>query len=219
MELNEGDVGVVNTAGVGDWARRLTASVGAQIRTMRRAQDLSAQALADRTAALGHEVKRSVIADMENGRRPTVAASDLLILAAALGVPPIALLIQPAATNGPIEVLPGVTESPWEAYDWIVGARVRPPSLAGGDRSLEHWRAAQDPFGHKFQFDHLVRQMMDSVRLAYQYRTAKNADELAAREEEKRRQIDLQLIALLERMTAAGYSIPDGLDEYRPDGL
>ena len=74
-----------------EWAERLAASVGRQVKRYRARPELrlSAQALSDRTAQLGHEVKRSVIANLESGRRGTVTLADVFVLAQALMVPPI----------------------------------------------------------------------------------------------------------------------------------
>ena len=52
----------------------------------------SAQWLSDRTAELGFRVSRSVITDLENGRRKYIAVHELVLLAQALDVPPLHLL-------------------------------------------------------------------------------------------------------------------------------
>lgn len=79
---------------------------------------MSAQALSDACAETGYEIPRTVIANLENGRRTSVEITDLLVLAKALKVPPIALLM-PVGSAGTIEVLPGKEVSIWDAVTWF----------------------------------------------------------------------------------------------------
>lgn len=80
---------------------------------------MSAQQLADRCAQLGFPLHRSVIANLENGRRPTVSVAELLVLAEALGVPAARLLIP--LDNGDVETLPGRPVNPWTALRSFTG--------------------------------------------------------------------------------------------------
>lgn len=104
------------------WSARLTATAAAEINRLRGKR--SAQWLADATRDLGHEVTRSVIADMESGRRKILPVADLLVIAAALNVPPMSLLFPPTAET--VEVLPGRDVNPWLAHDWVHGADFDP---------------------------------------------------------------------------------------------
>lgn len=117
----------MTTDGGEQWAERLATIVGQQVSRYRRelVPRLSAQDLADRTAALGHEVKRSVIANLESGRRGTVTLADVLALAAALGVPPAALAFPHDAT-AELELLPDHAVEPIVALDWFTGQRPLP---------------------------------------------------------------------------------------------
>jgi len=81
---------------------------------------MSAQQLADACDRLGHPVPRSVLTNLENGRREAVSVPELLALAAALGVAP-ALLVFPVGTAVPVEMLPGQVADPWRGYRWFVG--------------------------------------------------------------------------------------------------
>lgn len=81
---------------------------------------MSAQQLAARCADLGMEVPRAVLANLENGRRPLVSVAELLILAAALEVPPVTL-IAPIGHQPTTELLPGVDIPTLEAAEWING--------------------------------------------------------------------------------------------------
>jgi hypothetical protein len=82
---------------------------------------MSAQQLADRCAELGLEIPRAVLANLETGRRPLVSVAELLVLAAALEVPPLALAI-PIARQETTEILPGVEVPTLDAAGWWQGA-------------------------------------------------------------------------------------------------
>ena len=155
-----------------DWPRRLAASIGERVRELRKTQGLSAQELADRTTTLGHEVKRSVISDMEIGRRPTVALPDIFVLARALSVPPIAL-IAPAASGSAIEVLAGDAVDTWAAVDWINGAGARlnsPRTWIASHEDVEAseaiWHHVGDPYFVKHLYDVAVARWLDAIKSA-----------------------------------------------------
>jgi hypothetical protein len=65
-------------------------------------------------------VSRSVIADLENGRRRYVTTAELCALAWALKVPPIQLLY-PDLPDGPVEFIPDQEVSSTEAAMWFSG--------------------------------------------------------------------------------------------------
>ena len=89
-----------------DWSAKLTRTVAGQVRRYRDARGMSAQQLADACEKLGYPIPRSVIANLESGRRESVSLSELLVLAAALHVSPPALVI-PVDTTADVEILPG----------------------------------------------------------------------------------------------------------------
>ncbi|WP_156673180.1 helix-turn-helix transcriptional regulator [Mycobacterium sp. E3251] len=76
-----------------DWSEEQAHRVSEEVRRLRGTR--SAQWLANRTAELGYHVSRSVIADLENGRRRYVTTAELVILARALDTAPIMLLYPP----------------------------------------------------------------------------------------------------------------------------
>jgi len=84
---------------------------------------MSAQQLSDRTGELGMQIPRSVLANLESGRRETVTLPELLILAAALQVAPIELIC-PVGYDEQIEILPGRTMDPLSASRWVDGELV-----------------------------------------------------------------------------------------------
>jgi hypothetical protein len=90
-----------------DWAEREAHRVAVEIKRLR--DPRSAQWVADRTRELGHTVSRTVIADLENGRRRYITTAELVVLAAALETAPIALLYPPPYRED-VEVLPGQTK-------------------------------------------------------------------------------------------------------------
>ena len=87
-----------------DWGEEQALRVAREVHRLRGSR--SAQWLAGRTGDLGYGLSRSLIADLENGRRRYVTTAEVTILAAALNTAPIALLY-PAPYDEEIEALPG----------------------------------------------------------------------------------------------------------------
>lgn len=102
------------------WQPRLTRVIAREIRRHRDRRKMSAQQLADRTAELGMPIPRPVLANLESGRRDSVSAAELLILAAALDVAPMELIC-PVGYDDQIELLPGRTMDPLQASRWFDG--------------------------------------------------------------------------------------------------
>ncbi|WP_329148329.1 helix-turn-helix domain-containing protein [Streptomyces sp. NBC_01456] len=128
-----------------EWPERLAATIAAEVLRYRRNQKMSAQRLSDRCAELGMEVPRAVISNLENGRRTSVSVAELLVLAAALDVPPAALVF-PVGYAEETEALPGAMLPPYEAVRWFGGEeQSAAPQAAtpGVSAPLRHlsWRA------------------------------------------------------------------------------
>lgn len=115
------------------WAATVGATIAAEVRRHRQAQGISAQQLADACTELGGTMPRVVISNIENGRRSNISVAEVTLLAAALKVPPIALLY-PIGYVDEVELLPGRMVSPIEAADWWDGAN------AGEDTALQLMR-------------------------------------------------------------------------------
>ena len=101
-----------------DWAEEQALRVAKEVRRLRGSR--SAQWVSDRTKELGHEVTRSVIADLENGRRRYVTTAELIALALALDTAPIALLYPPAYDEQ-IEILPDMKTTKLVAAEAFCG--------------------------------------------------------------------------------------------------
>lgn len=102
---------------------------------------MSTQQLAEKTG-----INRSVLANLESGRRNTVSVPELLVLAEALGVPP-ALLIAPVHADV-VEIVPGREVDPWEAVAWIGGMADRDIYLAWlHGQAVEQWQLMPERMG------------------------------------------------------------------------
>ncbi|WP_131824523.1 helix-turn-helix domain-containing protein, partial [Mycobacteroides abscessus] len=123
----------------GDWSERQTKRVADEVNRLRGKR--SAQWLADQTKKLGYEVSRSLISDLENGRRRYVTTAELIILAAALNTSPVALMY-PGPYLGEIDALPHVELTKLHAAQWFSGIEWYADSAAG-DRteSSATWRS------------------------------------------------------------------------------
>ncbi|MFE2866660.1 helix-turn-helix domain-containing protein [Embleya sp. NPDC059259] len=105
-----------------DWSGRLAYTIASEMRKYRHQRGMSVQQLSDACSALGLPIARSVLANFEARRRPTVSVAEVLVIARALRVAP-ALLLFPVGdpTVNEVEFLPGETAGPWEALKWFTG--------------------------------------------------------------------------------------------------
>ncbi|MEV0006406.1 helix-turn-helix transcriptional regulator [Micromonospora sp. NPDC050980] len=117
------------------WSKSVTKVIASQVKYWRDKRSMSANDLARRTAELGSEVPRSVIANLETGRRESISVDELLILGAALDVPPL-LLLTPVGRINTMRILPGLDAPPWLSRGWIIGARL----IDYTESSLQRWR-------------------------------------------------------------------------------
>ncbi|WP_328856355.1 hypothetical protein OG579_13635 [Williamsia herbipolensis] len=122
------------------WADTLTARVGRAVRQAR--EPRSVQWLSDRTYALGRRISKATISELETGKRKALPVTDLLLLAAALEVPPVGLLVADLP-DGDVEILPRQAVRSVVALRWISGEDVlaeRPGTRIVGQDGLEHFR-------------------------------------------------------------------------------
>lgn len=101
-----------------EWPKGLHERIAQAIRDAR--QGMSAQQLADETKRLGYPISRNQIANYESHRKQTLDIAELMVLATALRVPPIALLFG-GNPREDVEVLPGHPVSMVSALAWFTG--------------------------------------------------------------------------------------------------
>jgi transcriptional regulator with XRE-family HTH domain len=117
--------------GAKDFEINLAHFFGFAVSTRRKALKLTASELARRTAELGYPISRGAIAKIEsNSRSGKVDVAELLVLSAALDIPPLLLLFSGFSMDGFMEVLPGVLTPDDEAARWVSG-RVSFPRKLG----------------------------------------------------------------------------------------
>jgi len=103
-----------------DWAERLTRSVVQEIRRRRDAKGWTVARLAERCSELGYPIKRTTFSNLEGGLRKSIGLAELVVIAAALELPP-TLLAVPLGQAETVEVLPGQEVSQWTAFKWFCG--------------------------------------------------------------------------------------------------
>ncbi|MDH3021540.1 helix-turn-helix transcriptional regulator [Gordonia alkanivorans] len=137
---------------------------------------MSAQELSDKTAQIGMRVSRPRIAALEGGKRGgDISVPELLVLARALGVPPLGLLY-PGVPGELVEALPVSEGVPAEttsiaAAQWFSGERplevlVTDPD---GDRALTHWGIDYEDYeigGHALRLGRRERRVLDYIERA-----------------------------------------------------
>jgi transcriptional regulator with XRE-family HTH domain len=89
------------------------------IRDARRGR-FTAQQLADETDRLGYPISRSQFANYESGRKQNLDICELVVTAAALSVPPLALLF-PGLPDAAVNILPGHQITTAQAKSEFVG--------------------------------------------------------------------------------------------------
>lgn len=98
------------------WARYCTMLVALSVKRLRTERKMSAQQLADKCAELGMPIARSVLANLESGRRSSISLPEVLILSRALRISPVSLCI-------PLGYLPMYLPTPFDAVDTWVAAK------------------------------------------------------------------------------------------------
>ncbi|MFI5805797.1 helix-turn-helix domain-containing protein [Streptomyces sp. NPDC051561] len=182
---------------------------------------MSAQQLSDRCAELGMPIARSVLANFESGRRPTLSVAELLVIAQALRVPP-ASLVFPVGLMDTVEVLPAQVGDTFDAALWFAGEHP-------GHTGPENWRMTDEdtdlfedsPFGvWRFrQHERLVRGLVSHQIRADE--KLKRAAQLA--DSPLDGELRLALIQVAEEMTEATHDAAQEIErlrsEMREDGL
>jgi transcriptional regulator with XRE-family HTH domain len=103
------------------WELELAGRVGKAVQARRKALDLTAVQLSERTRELGYPITRVTITKIEtNNRVGKVDVAELLVLAVALEIPP-ALLLFPDFPDGQVATMPGRETENNVAVKWLSG--------------------------------------------------------------------------------------------------
>lgn len=121
--------------------------VADQIRRERRRLGINREQLAERCARLGApKLTTATITNIETGRpskdgvrRREISVDELVVLARALGVPPV-LLVLPLGQVDSTEALPGDVQPTWPLVRWFIGAERYPD--AGHEEYEAHEQAS-----------------------------------------------------------------------------
>jgi len=100
----------------------LTQTIAWQVRRKRKAKGWSARNLSDMCHVFGHDMPRSVIADLENGRRQSISVMELIVLARVLDVSPVDLVYPLELADGQVTPRPVEPAVVLDARDWWRGS-------------------------------------------------------------------------------------------------
>ena len=116
------------------WELKVAGRVGQAVKARRDALGMTAKRLAERTTELGYPISRVAISKIEsNTRVGKLDVAELLILAAALNMPP-ALLLFPNYPEGEAKLIPGVDADGHDAVRWLAGETTLPPEVTAERR-------------------------------------------------------------------------------------
>ncbi|GAA0657231.1 hypothetical protein GCM10009535_40320 [Streptomyces thermocarboxydovorans] len=119
-------------------------TVRERVRELRGRARMSAAELAAELERVGVKWNRSIVANFEGGRRPTLSVVELLALARVLNVSPLNLLVSPdAPRDAAYQVTPEETVSVGDVRRWIAA---KGPILGGSREQFfrESWARSFD---------------------------------------------------------------------------
>lgn len=188
---------------MGETLKSVTDVLAERVRRYRERARLRQEDLAARTAELGHPLSRVSLAKLEAGGTRATNASlvDVLVLAAALDVPP-PLLVLPLGEAEEVAITSELVAHPHVVLDWWSGEE----TFGVGNRSAWHTNAAQ------LRMLRGLRVRQDTARAAWV-----QAEKPGAGPAEQR-QLDVALSALaswLEAMRASGLQVPEMPPEWQ----
>ncbi|MEV0446152.1 helix-turn-helix transcriptional regulator [Streptomyces spectabilis] len=154
-----------------DWPTRLAHRIAGEVRRYRAMRGISAQQLSDLCSDVGMDIPRAVISNLENGRRTSVTVAEVLVLAAALDVPPL-LLVFPVGYQELCEVLPNRQRDTWGGLLWAAGDRDTPGGSLPIRGDLENFENASSS---------LYRDFYETVEQVSSYMSRAFEDEARAR--------------------------------------
>lgn len=171
-----------------DWATRLAQTIASEVRRHRKRRGLSAQGLADACSELGYPIARSVLANLENGRREAVTFAELLVLGRALGVPPL-LLAFPVGARVQIEATPDEPRDTLAVVRWASGEAPFPrESPAWRPEDVTEWLSGSRGLEAYRRQDKLVEAWQTHTARAVEHKT--NAADEATPEKFRKMLID-----------------------------
>jgi transcriptional regulator with XRE-family HTH domain len=97
-----------------------TRAIAVKVRELRRKRGWTAAELGKRLTAFGIKWDRSIVANLENGRRVSVSVGELLGLAYVFEVAPVDLLI-PGDEEAAYAIADGVSSTSGRVRAWVVG--------------------------------------------------------------------------------------------------
>lgn len=103
-----------------DWRKAWTDTIAKRVKEIRAEKDMTGDRLSTRTKELGYEIPRSTLANIEIGRKSSVGVHEVVILAAALEVPPVSLMFD-VGNDKLVELLPNDYRAQIEASSWFSG--------------------------------------------------------------------------------------------------
>lgn len=180
------------------------------LKRYRKARGWTQPDLADRCKAAGLDWDRSIVANVENGRRGAIALHELLILAYLLAVPPV-LLILPMETGELVEVVPGVEIHPDLALKWITGEVEPVDSTQAIAAHVDMGTFARDsrPLALYRRFDASLAERDRAEREVSRAERVHGADSGEATEARRRYAASLEsFVAVLAQMEQAGMRPP-----------
>ncbi|MEW2633310.1 helix-turn-helix transcriptional regulator [Streptomyces sp. NPDC048389] len=186
-----------------DWMARVSKTVARELRRHRQARGMSAQQLADACEALGAPIPRTVISNIENGRRGQITFAEVCLLAAALKIPPTVLGF-PVGYLEEVEYLPGKMASPLEAADWW-----------NGEPGAEEWALTALRKHHRLesQIRRLYKQIWEQAIADYRWQGEPGGPEASAAREVAE-ELTAELHELRDEIAGRGLVLPPlpGLD-------
>lgn len=182
------------------WEQQTVAQIASEVRRLRNSEGISAQALADRISEMGPEISRSVVADIENGRRKFITVTELMLLARALNTAPI-LLIYPGPYRDKTEFLPGATATQMWALKWFSAGIAEWGEESISDDSVAHERDTYQSNVRRFRMAEAIWDLEEKLaRAKTLIRNAAPGDEAAIKALEE----SVELAAIIRELDTHG---------------
>lgn len=98
-------------------------AIADRVKALRKGRGWSAQRLADEMVKVGISWDRSIVANLENGRRASVSVEEWLALAYVLDVAPVNVVVPTESDVTGVELVQGLIVDPGVAREWIRGRK------------------------------------------------------------------------------------------------